>query len=87
MTRLGQALAPIEPGARLLCEPWLIGPRLKLWRLIVPAKPLPWLTPRTLTLARPRSCATVTVVAGGDAVEVADLDEAAVATLDARGLR
>jgi hypothetical protein len=29
-TRAGKALAPIEPGARTLCEPWLTGPRLKL---------------------------------------------------------
>ena len=40
-TRAGSALAPIEPGARTLCEPWVTGPRLKLWRLIVPWKPLP----------------------------------------------
>jgi len=49
-TRAGSALAPIEPGARTLCEPWLTGPRWKLWRLIVPWKPLPIATPETLTL-------------------------------------
>ena len=35
-TRAGSALAPIEPGARTLWEPCETGPRLKLWRLIVP---------------------------------------------------
>jgi hypothetical protein len=40
-TREGVADAPIEPGLRMLCEPWVFGPRLKLWRLIVPANPLP----------------------------------------------
>src|SRR5204862_6190452 len=40
-TREGVAEAPIEPGLRTLCEPWVTGPRLKLWRLIVPWKPLP----------------------------------------------
>ena len=49
-TRAGSALAPIEPGARTLCEPWLTGPRLKLWRLIVPAKPLPTADPGDLHL-------------------------------------
>ena len=41
-TRDGVAEAPIEPGARTLCEPWPAGPRLKRWRLIVPWKPLPF---------------------------------------------
>ena len=41
MTRDGVADAPMEPGARLLCEPWDLGPEAKLWRLIVPWKPLP----------------------------------------------
>ena len=27
ITRAGQAEAPIEPGARTLCEPWDFGPR------------------------------------------------------------
>ena len=35
-TREGVADAPIEPGARTLCEPWDLGPEAKLWRLIVP---------------------------------------------------
>ena len=48
-TRAGSALAPIEPGARTLWEPWVTGPRLKLWRLIVPWKPLPIETAETLT--------------------------------------
>src|SRR3954453_10831300 len=50
-TREGVADAPIEPGLRTLCEPCDVGPRLKLWRLIVPAKPLPIETPDTLTLS------------------------------------
>ena len=48
-TRAGSAEAPIEPGARTLCEPCETGPRWKLWRLIVPWKPLPFETPETLT--------------------------------------
>ena len=47
-TREGVADAPIEPGARTLCEPCVTGPRLKLWRLIVPWKPLPFETPDDL---------------------------------------
>jgi hypothetical protein len=38
-TRDGVADAPIEPGLRTLCEPCDVGPRWKLCRLIVPAKP------------------------------------------------
>ena len=49
-TRAGSALAPIEPGARTLWEPWVTGPREKLWRLIVPWKPLPIETRRDLDL-------------------------------------
>ncbi len=49
-TRAGSALAPTEPGARTLCEPWVSGPRLKLWRLMVPWKPLPIETAETFTL-------------------------------------
>jgi len=45
----GVAEAPTEPGARTLCEPWLAGPREKLWRLIVPWKPLPLDTPEIFT--------------------------------------
>ncbi len=48
-TREGVAEAPIEPGARLLCEPCDIGPREKLWRLTVPWKPLPLEVPEILT--------------------------------------
>ena len=47
-TREGVAEAPIEPGARTLCEPWVTGPRVKLWRLTVPWKPLPFETPDDL---------------------------------------
>ena len=47
-TRAGQADWPIEPGLRTLWEPWVTGPRPKLWRLTVPAKPLPFDVPVTL---------------------------------------
>src|SRR6185503_19416076 len=47
-TRDGVADAPTEPGLRMLCEPLLIGPRLKLCRLIVPWNPLPIEIPETL---------------------------------------
>ena len=59
-TREGVAEAPIEPGARTLCEPWLFGPRLKLWRLIVPWKPLPIPIPETLTFSPASNASTVT---------------------------
>src|SRR3954452_21016117 len=49
-TRAGSAEAPIEPGARTLCEPCDLGPEAKLCRLIVPAKPLPFEVPDTLTV-------------------------------------
>ena len=49
-TREGVAEAPIEPGARTLCEPCDTGPREKLWRLTVPWKPLPFEVPETLTV-------------------------------------
>ena len=49
-TREGVAEAPIEPGARTLCEPWDFGPAAKLWRLIVPWKPLPFETAGDLDL-------------------------------------
>ena len=62
-TRAGEADAPIEPGARTLCEPWDLGPRLKLWRLIVPWKPLPLEVPETLTFWPTSKASTVTVVA------------------------
>ena len=60
-TRDGVAEAPIEPGARLLCEPWLLGPELKLWRLIVPWKPLPLDVPAILTFSPTANASTVTV--------------------------
>ena len=59
-TRAGSALAPTEPGARTLWEPWVSGPRLKLWRLIVPWKPLPIETAETLTRWPGSKLATVT---------------------------
>ena len=59
-TRAGSAEAPIEPGARTLWEPWETGPRLKLWRLIVPWKPLPIATADTFTLVPGSKASTVT---------------------------
>ncbi len=59
-TRAGKALAPIEPGARTLCDPWLTGPRLKLWRLIPPWKPLPIEIPETFTVWPASNASTVT---------------------------
>src|SRR4051794_40302785 len=61
ITRAGQADAPIDPGARTLCEPWDFGPRLKLWRLMVPWKPLPLLVPAILTVWPTSKASTVTV--------------------------
>ena len=47
-TRDGVAEAPIEPGARTLCEPCVFGPRENLWRVMVPANPLQIPIPETL---------------------------------------
>ena len=41
-------------------EPWVSGPRLKLWRLIVPWKPLPTETAETFTFSPGSKLATVT---------------------------
>src|SRR3954467_3760558 len=60
MTRDGVADAPIEPGLRMLCEPCERGPEPKLWRLIVPWKPLPIPIPATLTLSPGSKISTVT---------------------------
>ena len=60
-TREGVAEAPTEPGARTLCEPWPRGPLEKLWRLIVPWKPLPMPIPATLTSSPGSNTSTVTV--------------------------
>ena len=60
-TRAGSAEAPIEPGPRTLCEPCETGPREKLWRLIVPWKPLPFEVPETLTFWPFSKASTVTV--------------------------
>ena len=60
-TRDGVADAPIEPGARTLCEPCVTGPREKLWRLTVPWKPLPFDTPETFTVWPFSKTSTVTV--------------------------
>ena len=45
----GNVPAPIEPGWRCESEPWVSGPRRKWWRLIVPEKPRPLLTPMAST--------------------------------------
>ena len=58
----------------MLCEPWVSGPRLKLWRLIVPWKPLPLLTPATLD--------RLAVLERLDGDGVADLELADAAELD-----
>ena len=81
-TRAGKALAPIEPGARTLWEPWLTGPRLKLWRLIPPWKPLPIEIPATLTFWPGLEAGDGDVVADlrallGAEVLVAELDQVA----------
>jgi len=47
-TRDGVADAPIDPGARVLCEPCVTGPRLKRWRLTVPGSPSPSRFPEDL---------------------------------------
>src|SRR5439155_15315775 len=59
-TRDGVADAPIEPGLRMLCEPCDRGPEPKLWRLIVPWKPLPMPMPATLTWSPGAKTSTVT---------------------------
>ena len=77
-TREGVADAPIEPGARTLCEPCDLGPAWKLWRLIVPWKPLPFEMPETLTTWPTSKFSTVT---SSPTVElagvVAELDDVA----------
>ena len=60
ITRAGHADAPIEPGARTLCEPWDLGPLAKLWRLIVPWKPLPLEVPEIFTRLPTSKDSTVT---------------------------
>ena len=60
-TRDGVAEAPIEPGSRTLCEPCERGPLEKLWRLIVPWKPLPIPIPATLISSPGSNASTVTV--------------------------
>ncbi len=61
ITRAGQAEAPIDPGARTLCEPCDFGPLAKLCRLIVPWKPLPFETPAIFTREPVSKASTVTV--------------------------
>ena len=77
-TREGVAEAPIEPGLRTLCEPWLLGPLAKLWRLMVPAKPLPLLRPLTLIRVARLERLDRDRLADGEALGVAELDQMAV---------
>ena len=78
-TRDGVADAPIEPGLRMLCEPCERGPELKLWRLIVPWKPLPMPMPATLILSPGSKISTVIDSPSTRAVDAAaELDELAV---------
>ena len=86
-TRDGYADAPIEPGLRMLCEPCVTGPRWKLWRLIVPWKPLPMPMPADLDLVAGLEELDGDVLALHGVGEVAaELDEMAVRAVDA-GLR
>ena len=78
-TRDGVADAPIEPGLRMLCEPCERGPLEKLWRLIVPWKPLPIPMPATLISSPGSKISTVTASPSTRAVDAAaELDELAV---------
>src|SRR5690242_4442279 len=61
ITRDGYAEAPIEPGARTFIEPCDSGPRLKWWRLIVPAKPRPFERPITSTTSPSANWSTSTL--------------------------
>ena len=59
-TRPGYEAEPIEPGARwCLWLPWLAPWPLKLWRFMVPAKPLPRLTAVTSTWLPAATASTV----------------------------
>ena len=86
-TREGVAEAPIEPGVRTLCEPCETGPRWKLWRLIVPAKPLPIPIPETLTLSPGSKRLDGDRLADGELGRAAELDELAVRARPRRGGR
>ena len=77
-TRDGQAEAPIEPGLRMLCEPCDLGPLLKLWRLIVPWKPLPIRDARDLDLVAGLEDLDRDGVAGGELAGAAELDQVPV---------
>ena len=77
-TRDGVADAPIEPGLRMLCEPCVFGPRWNLWRLIVPAKPLPIPMPATLIVSPGSKASTVTISPARARDLAAELDEVAV---------
>ena len=77
-TRDGVAEAPIEPGLRTLCEPCETGPRLKLWRLIVPAKPLPIPIPEILMVSPGSKASTVIASPSVSSRRPAELDQAPV---------
>ena len=49
-TREGVAEAPIEPGARTLCEPWLTGPGGEVVALDRALEALALRTPETFTI-------------------------------------
>ena len=77
-TREGVADEPMEPRLRMLCEPCVTGPRLKLWRLIVPAKPLPIEMPVTLIVSPGSNTSTVTGSPTTASLCAAELDEVPV---------
>ena len=77
-TRDGVADAPIEPGLRTLCEPCDTGPRWKLCRLIVPAKPLPIPIPATFTLVARLERLDGDRLAGDELARAAELDQVPV---------
>ena len=88
-TRPGKAHEPIAPGARwCLWLPWLAPWPLKLWRFIVPAKPLPRLTAVTSTFDAGGDDVDEDLLADLVAVDVveAQLDEA-LARVDRRPWR
>ncbi len=82
-TRDGVADAPIEPGLRMLCEPCVFGPRWNLWRLIVPAKPLPIPIPGDLDRVAGLEGLDGDGLAGNELRLTKELDEVAMRTRDA----
>ena len=79
-TRPGVWRWPMEPGERCDSEvPWEAGPPAKLWRLIVPAKPLPMVVPVTSTIWPALNMSTLSSRARGEirafVVGEAELDQ------------